>query len=110
MYVFVYIKEVLELKCVRFLFSYIGQDTHWIMANGSLNPEFFYTNKINLVEKGSPKLSKSARKSNEDFYDTGNTNRYHLLKSYKIAVSFVLSNADFPPLPTVSKLATLKFE
>ena len=50
MYVFVYIKEVLELKCVRFSFSYIGQDTHWILANGSLHPDFFYTDKINLVE------------------------------------------------------------
>ena len=27
-----------------------------------------------------------------------------LTKSYKMAVSFVLSNADFPPLPTVFKL------
>ena len=38
------------------------------------------------------------------FYDTGNIKRYQLTKLYKMAVSFVLSNADFSPLSTVSKL------
>ena len=73
----VYIKdvnEILKLKCVRFSFSYIGQDTDWTLANGSGRTWF----KINLVEKGNLKLSKSVRKSIEDFYDTGNINRYQL--------------------------------
>ena len=103
----VYIKdvnEILKLKCVRFSFSYIGQDTDWTLANGSLNPEPFYSDKINLVEKGNLKLSKSVRKSIEDFYDTGNINRYQLTKSNKMGVSFVLSNADFPLLSTAFKL------
>ena len=43
-------------------------------------------------------------KSIEDCYDTGNIHRYQLTKPYKMAVSFVLSNANFLPLPTVSKL------
>ena len=43
----------------------------------------------------------------EDFYDTGNINHYQLTKSYKMAVSFVLRNAEFPPLPTVSKLTSI---
>ena len=102
----VYIKdvnEILKLKCVWFSFSYVGQDDDWTLANGSLNPELFYSDKIHLVEKGNSKLSKSIRKIIEDFYDTGNINRYQLTKSYEMAVSFVL-NADFPPLYTVSKL------
>ena len=57
-----------------------------------------------MVERGNLKLSKSLRKSIEDFYVTGNINQIQLTKSYKMAVSFMLSNADFPPLPTVSML------
>ena len=37
----VYIKdvnEILKLKCVRFSFSYIGQDTYWTLINRSLYP------------------------------------------------------------------------
>ena len=102
----VYIKdlnEILKLKCVWFSFSYIDQNTDWTLANGSLNPELFYSDRIHLVEKGNSKLPKSIHKSTEDFYDTGHINRYQSTKTYKIA-SFVLSNADFPPLSTASKL------
>ena len=107
----VYIKdvnEILKLKFVRFSFSYIGQNTDWTLANGSQNPELFNFDKIHLVENGNSKLSKSIRKSIEDFYDTGNINHYQLTKSYKMAVSFVLSNADFPPFFTVSKLHSIQ--
>ena len=107
----VYIKDVnknLKLMCVGSQFSYIGRDTNQTLANGSLNPELFYCDKIHLVEKGNSKLSKSIRKSIEDFYDTENINRYQLTKSLKMAVSFVLSNADFPPLYTVSKIDKCK--
>ena len=85
----------MKLKCVLFSFSYIGKDTNWTLANGSLNPNLFYSDKIHLAEKGNSHLSTSIRKSTEYFYDK---------KSYKMAVSFALSNADFPPLFTVSKL------
>ena len=108
----VYIKdvnEILKLNRVRFSFSYIGQDTDWTLASGFPNPELFYSDKIHLVGKGNSKLSKSIPKSIEDFYDTGNINRYQLRKSYKMAVSFVLSNTDFPPLSTVSKLHSTIF-
>ena len=50
----VYIKDVnetLKLKSVRFLFRYIGQNTSWTMAIGSLNPKLFYSVKIHLVER-----------------------------------------------------------
>ena len=77
-----------------FSFSYIGQDTDWTLANGSLNSELFYTDKIHLVEKGNSKLSKPIRRGTEDFYDTRNINHYQLPKSYKMVVSFVLRNAD----------------
>ena len=62
----VYIKDVnkiLKSNYVRFLFSYIVQNTDWTLANSSLR----------LVGKGNSKLSKSIRKSIEDFYDIGNT-------------------------------------
>ena len=98
------VNEFLELKCVWFSFSYIGQNNDWNLANGSLNPDLFYSDKVHLVEKRNSELSKSIHKSIEDFYDTGNVNRYQLTKSYKVAVSFVSTNTDFPPLPTVSKL------
>ena len=77
------VNKILKLKYVRFSFSYIGEDTDWTLANGSLNPDFFYSDKIHLVEKGNSKLSKSIRKSIEDYYNTGNINRYQLKKSYK---------------------------
>ena len=77
---------------------------YWTLANGSLNPELFYSGKIHLVDKVNSKFSKSLNKSIEDFYETGNINRYQLTKFYKIAVSSVLSNADFPSLSTVCKL------
>ena len=86
------VNQILKLKCVRFYFSY------------SLNPQPLYSGKTHLVEKGNSKLSKSIHKSIEDFYDTGNINHYQLPKSCKMVVSFVLSNTDFPPLSTVSKL------
>ena len=86
------------------MFSYIGQETDWTLANDSLNPELFYSDKIHLVDNVNSKFSKSLRKSIENFYETGNISRYQLTKSYKIAVSSVLSNADVPSLSTVSKL------
>ena len=54
----VYIKgvnEVLRLKCVRFSFSYIGQDTNWTLINRSLYPQLFYSDKIHLAQKGNSK-------------------------------------------------------
>ena len=69
----------------------------------SLNPD-----KIHLVEKDNSKSSKSICKSIGDFYDTGNTNRYQLTKLYKIAVPFVLRNAEFSTLSTVLSYIQLR--
>ena len=71
----------MKLKYVRFSFSYIGHNTDWTLANGSLNPELFYSDKIHLVEKENLRLSKSIRKRIQGFYDIGNINRYQLTKS-----------------------------
>ena len=65
----------------------------WTLANGSVNPEPFFFDKIHMVEKGNLNLSKSIRQRTEDCYDTGNINHYQLTKSYKLAVSYMLSNA-----------------
>ena len=80
----VYIKDlikILKLKCVQFLFSYISPDTNLTLVNGSLKLKLFFSDKIHLVKNGNSKLSKSIRKSNEDFYDTGNIYDYQLTKS-----------------------------
>ena len=48
LYPVIYIKgvnEILKLNCVRFSFSYIGQDNNWTLANVSLNPELFSSDK-----------------------------------------------------------------
>ena len=84
-----------------FSFSYIGQGTDWTLANGFLNLELFFSYKVHLLEKGNLKLSKSIRKNTDGFCDTGYINHNQFSK---MAVSFVLSYADFPPLPTVYKL------
>ena len=75
------IKDIKEkLKYVRFSFSYIGHNTDWTLTNGSLNPELFYSDKIDLLEKENLTLSKSIRKRIEGFYDIENINRYQLTK------------------------------
>ena len=74
------VNEILKLKCVRFLFGYIAQDTDWTLANGSLNLELFSADRIHLV-------GKAISKSINDFYDTANINYYQLTKSYKMAVA-----------------------
>ena len=79
----------MKLNCVWFLFSYIGQDTNLTLAN--LNPELFISNKINLVEKGNSKLSKSICKSIEDLDDTGNINHYQSTKSYRMVLGLGIS-------------------
>ena len=45
------VNENLKLKCVRFSFSYIGQNNVGTLVNGSLNPELFFFDKIHLVQK-----------------------------------------------------------
>ena len=102
-----YVNEILKLKSVSFLFRYVNHDTNWTLCNGSPSPEVFYSDKIDLVEKINSKLSKSIRKSIEDIYGTGNINGHQLTKSFKTAVSFVLSNANFPLFSTVSKLHSI---
>ena len=74
--------------------------------NGSLNLELLVSDNMYLVErdKGNSKPFIPICKSMEDFHDTGNINHNQLTKSCKMVVSFVLSNAEFPPMPTLSKL------
>ena len=75
--------------------------------NSSLNLELLVSDNMYMFSrkgKGELKLFIRICKSIEDFHDTGNINYNQLTKSYKMVVSFVLSNAEFPPLPTVFKL------
>ena len=74
---------------------------NWTLAKRSLNLELFFSDKICPVEIGNSKFSKCTRQSTDNFYDTGNINHNQLAKSYKMVVSFVLSNAELPALPTL---------
>ena len=51
------IKQVLKAKCSKSFFIYIGYDSCWTFANGSLNPDLFFLDNVHLVEKENLKLT-----------------------------------------------------
>ena len=81
--------------------------------NDTLAPSLFYHEKLHLIQKGNIKLSESIITATEDRNIGQNThlnkmsNKKHnqFTKTYKMAASFKLNHADFPPLPnsTASK-------
>ena len=104
----VYIKEVndiLKTKCSQSCFIFICSDSNWTLSNGSLDPDLFYLNNVYLVEKGNLKLAESIFSLIKKFANVKQNNHIQFNKSYKMAVSFKLNNAGFPPLsyPNFSK-------
>ena len=96
----IYINEInndLLYKCKQNGFTFIDQKD-WTLQDGSLKPNFFYVDKLHLVEDGNAKLA-------ESIVNAINTN----VNNYKHATtsSILLSNAkefhfnqeDFPLLP-----------
>ena len=51
------VKQVLKAKCSKSFFIYIGYDSCWTFANGSLNPDLFFLDNVHLVEKENLKLT-----------------------------------------------------
>ena len=96
----IYINEInndLLCKCKQNGLTFIDQKD-WTLQDGSLKPNFFYVDKLHLVEDGNAKLA-------ESIVNVINTN----VNNYKHATtsSILLSNTkefhfnqeDFPPLP-----------
>ena len=65
----------------------------------------FYLDNIHLVENGNLKLAESIFSLIENFDNVKHNNHVQFNKSYKMAVSLKINNADFPPLsfPAFSK-------
>ena len=68
--------------------------------NGSLKPNIFYSDKLQLVEKGNLVLGNFIYISVKSHY--GSRNNYQLSKMYKSVTAFSLNNADFPTLTCLS--------
>ena len=79
------INQILKLKCCESSYTFVSHDRGWALADGS------------LVEKGNLKLAESIFNSIEVSNDSNHNNKFS--KSYKMAVSFKLNNAEFLPLP-----------
>ena len=43
--------HILKTKCSKSFFMYIGCDCSWTFANGSINPDLFFSDNVHLVEK-----------------------------------------------------------
>ena len=97
------VNEILKAKCSKSFFTYVEYDSHWTVANGSLNPDLFFSDSVHLVGKGNLKLAESI------FTSIENCNG--------VTVSFKLNNFDFPlylfllclnlfPLPISLSIAT----
>ena len=102
------VNQILKAKCSKSFFIYISYDSCWTFANGSLNPDLFFSDNVHLVEKGNLKLAESIFSSIKNYNDITCNKHKQFLTSFKMAVSFKLNNFDFPPLSfsTVSKLVS----
>ena len=97
----VYIKEVnyiLKTKCSHSCFYFYLPRQRWTLSNGSLDPDLFYLDNVHLVQNGNFKLARSIFSLIKNFDNVKRNNHIQFNKSYKMAVSSKLNNADFPPL------------
>ena len=107
------INTILKCKCILHSFNFIEQEQGWTDNNDMLDPSLFYHDKLHLIQEGNIKLSESiitAREGrnigqNTHFNKMSNKKHNQFIKTYKMAASFELTHADFPPLlnSTVSK-------
>ena len=91
------VNQILKLKCFESSYTFVSHDRSWTLADGSFNANLYYSDRLHLVEKGNLKLAESIFNSIEVSNDSNHNNKFS--KSYKMAVSFKLNNAEFPPLP-----------
>ena len=91
------VNQILKFKCFESSYTFVSLNRGWNLADGSLNADLYYSDRLHLVEKGNLKLAGSIFNSIEVSNDSNHNNKFS--KSYKMAVSFKLNNAEFPPLP-----------
>ena len=91
------INQILKLKCCEPSYTFVSYDRGLTLADGSLNADLYYSDKLHLVQKGNLKLAESIFNSIEVSNDSNHNNRFS--KSYKMAMLFKFNNAEFPPLP-----------
>ena len=94
------VNQILKLKCYESSQTFVSYDSSWTLANGSLNADLYYSDRLHLVEKGYLKFAESIFNSIEvsiDFICRNHNNKFS--NWYKMAASFKLNNADFLPLP-----------
>ena len=82
-----------------YLCAAITEKSCWTFANGSLNPDLFFSDNKHLVRKGNLKLAEAIFSSIENCNGVTCNKHKQFLISYKMAVSFKLNNFDFPSLP-----------
>ena len=97
--------QILKLKLYKSYYTFVSYNSGWTLAKGSLSADLYYSDRLHLVEKGHLKLVESIFTSIEVSNDNICSNHNKFSKSYKMAVSFKLHNADFSPLsfPSASK-------
>ena len=81
------VNQILKLKCYESFFTFVSDDSGWGLANGSLNVDLYYSDRLHLVEKGNLKLAESIFNSVEVSNDAichNHNNKFS--KSYKMAV------------------------
>ena len=91
------VNHIFKAKCSKSFFIYIGYDSCWTFANGSLNPDLFFPDIVHLLEKGNLKLAESIFSSIENYNNDVTCNKH---KQFLVF--------DFPPLffSTASKPAS----
>ena len=80
------VNQILKAKCSKLFFIYIGYDSCWTFANGSVNPELFFSDNVHLVEKTNLKLAESIFSSIKNCNDATCNKHKQFLTSYKMAV------------------------
>ena len=53
------VNQVLKLKCHESSYTFVSCDSNWTLADGSLNADLYYWDRLHLVEKGNLKLAES---------------------------------------------------
>ena len=100
------INTILKGKRAFHSFNFIEQEQGWTDNNNTHDPSLSYHDKLYLIQKGNIKLSESIITATEDrnigqnthFNKMSNKKHNQFIKTYKIAASFKLNHADFPPL------------
>ena len=53
------VNQILKLKFYKSSYTFVSYDGSWTLANGSLNADLYYSDRLQLVEKGNLKLGES---------------------------------------------------